>query len=95
MYGNTVSVIDIELHHGVVSADDPANSCFWFDRDIERLASYASDQKARDYMDITPTNNGPDPELSSNLTFLRDSQLSQLVSMFLASTLLAIIGKQV
>ena len=79
----------------MVSADDPAKSCFWFDRDIERLASYASDQKARDYMDITPTNNGPDPELSSNLTFLRDSKLSQLVSVFLASILLVIMGKQV
>ena len=85
LHGDTISVIDIELQHGVVSAEEPTKSCFWFDRDIERLISFASDHKARDYMDIVPTNSGPDPELSSNLTFIRDSQLSQLVSIFLAS----------
>ena len=66
----------------MTSVDDPGKVCYWFDRDIERLTSFANDQKARDYMDIFGTNSGTDPELKSKLAFLRDSQLSRMVGIF-------------
>ena len=65
----------------MVSIDDQANNCFWFDRDIQRLSSHVGDQKARDYVDIASGNNTPDPELKLKLTVLRDSQMSQMVSI--------------